>query len=117
MGIVVCACLLQQLVYITLRKEGFQVEPEERLTPEVFSYNLLRAVKGPIQRLGTQLTDISVWKDRIEAFNMTPVELARRHLKAGASGSGSGSSSSGSGSGSSGSGSGSGSGSSSGSNA
>ncbi len=84
LGIVVCAWLLQQLVQLTLRKEGFTdtpVEAEERLSPEVFSYNLLQAVKGPIQRLSKQMTDMSIWKERVETFNMTPVELARRNMK------------------------------------
>ena len=88
LGIVVSAWLLQQLVKTTLRKEGFAdaaaaqaaVEPEERMSPQVFSYNLLQAVKGPIQRLGVQLTDVGMWKNRIESFNMDPVQLARREL-------------------------------------
>lgn len=88
LGIVVCVWLLQQLVNQTLMKEGFtstnkagDVEPEERLTPEVFSYHLLQSVKGPIQRLSNQIMDMSMWRDRVETFNMTPVELARRNLQ------------------------------------
>ena len=80
-GIVVCALLLQQLIQNTLQKEGFaDVEPEERISPEVFAYNLLQAVKGPIQRLGGQLTNMGTWKERFTLAQMTPVELARHQL-------------------------------------
>ena len=81
-GIVVSVLLLQQLIGMTLKKEGFQdvVEPEERMSPEVFSYNLLQSVKGPIKRLSSQLLDLSVWKERIELAGLTPVELARRNI-------------------------------------
>ncbi len=86
LGIVVCAGLLQQLVVATVRKEGFrspvdEVEPDERMSPQEFSYNLLQAVKGPILRLGKQLTDISTWKERMELAKLSPVELARRNLQ------------------------------------
>jgi hypothetical protein len=76
-GIVVCAVLLQQLIQTTLEKEGFQVEPEERMSPEVFSYNLLQAVKGPIARLSSKLLDMNAWRERIQLAQLTPVELAR----------------------------------------
>jgi hypothetical protein len=81
-GLVGSVLLLQQLVEMTLKKEGFQdaVEPEERMSPEVFSYNLLQSVKGPIKRLSSQLLDLNVWKDRIDLARLTPVELARRNL-------------------------------------
>ncbi len=83
LGIVVCAWLLQQLVNETLRKEGFaDVEPEERYTPEAFSYNLLQAVKGPIRRLSSQLLDLGSWKERWDLAQLSPVELARRNLRA-----------------------------------
>lgn len=87
LGIVVCAWLLQQLIAATVRKEGFrstkvdQVEPEERMSPEQFSYNLLQTVKGPILRLGKQLTDINTWKDRLALAKLSPVELARKNLQ------------------------------------
>ncbi len=83
LGIVVCAWLLQQLLDLTLVKEGFanlEVEPEERMSPEVFSYNLLKAVKGPIIRLSNKLTDVNMWKERIELAGLSPVELARRNM-------------------------------------
>jgi hypothetical protein len=81
LGIVVSVLLVQQLVRITLKKEGFQdVEPEERMSPEVFSYNLLQSVKGPIKRLSSQLLDLNVWKERIDLAGLTPVELARRNI-------------------------------------
>ena len=92
-GIVVSVLLLQQLIGFTLKKEGFQdvepegrtsvktnVPPEERMSPEVFSYNLLQSVKGPIKRLSSQLLDISLWKERIDLAGLTPVELARRNI-------------------------------------
>jgi hypothetical protein len=84
LGIVVCAWLLQQLVLATLRKEGFQaaVEPEERMSPEAFSYNLLQVVKGPIRRLSSQLLDLGTWKERWDLAQLSPVELARRNLGA-----------------------------------
>ena len=78
-GFVVGAVLLQQLVNRTLVKEGFEVE--ERLSPEVFSYNLLQAVKGPIGRLSTQLLDMRNWRERIALATLTPVELARRQME------------------------------------
>jgi hypothetical protein len=126
LGIVVSVILLQQLVGITLRKEGFQdtleaedrtqrihspstttsvrtnvppedrtqrmyspstttsvrtnVPPEERMSPEVFSYNLLQSVKGPIKRLSSQLLNLNMWKERIDLAGLTPVELARRNI-------------------------------------
>lgn len=83
-GIVVCAWLLHQLLVTTLVKEGFrdEVESEERMSPEAFSYNLLQAVKGPIRRLSAQLLDIGAWKERWDLAQLTPVELARRNLGA-----------------------------------
>jgi hypothetical protein len=81
-GIVVCAWLLQQLLVATLVKEGFQVEAEERMTPEAFSYNLLQSVKGPIRRLSAQLLDLGAWKERWDLAQLTPIELARRNLGA-----------------------------------
>ncbi len=88
LGIVVSAWLLQQLVYVTLRKEGFMgatrdSEPEDRMTPEAFAYNLLQTVKGPISRLGRQLTDMGAWKERFELARLTPVELARQSIAEG----------------------------------
>lgn len=80
-GIVVSALLLQQLMILTAVKEGFvtaDVESEDRMTPEAFSYNLIQAVKGPIRRLGSQLMNIETWKNRLELARLTPVELARR---------------------------------------
>ena len=78
-GIVLSAILLQQLV--GMKKEGFQdVEAEERMSPEVFSYNLLQSVKGPIKRLSSKLLDMSLWKERIDLAGLTPVELARRNI-------------------------------------
>ena len=84
LGIVVCAWLLQQLVLATVQKEGFQddVEPEERFSPEAFSFNLLQVVKGPIRRLSTQLLDLGAWKERLDLAQLSPVELARRNLRA-----------------------------------
>ena len=84
LGIVVCAWLLQQLVLATLQKEGFQVavEPEERMSPEAFSYNLLQVVKGPIRRLSSQLLDLGAWRERWDLAQLSPVELARRNLGA-----------------------------------
>lgn len=81
LGIVVCAWLLQQLL-TTLVKEGFEVEVEERMSPEAFSYNLLQSVKGPIRRLSAQLLDLGAWKERWDLAQLTPVELARRNLRA-----------------------------------
>jgi hypothetical protein len=81
--LVVSAVLLQQLIGFTMIKEGFRdlpVETEERLSPEVFSYNLLQAVKGPIKRLSSQLLDMNAWKERIDLARLTPVELARRNM-------------------------------------
>ncbi len=88
LGIVVSAWLLQQLVAITLRKEGFanatrDSEPEDRMTPEAFAYNLLQTVKGPIRRLTTQLADVGNWRERVELARLTPVELARRGMQQG----------------------------------
>ncbi len=86
LGIVVCAWLLLR----TAQREGFRVatattaddvEPEERLSPEQFSFNLLQAVKGPIKRLSTQLLDVGSWKERMELATLSPVELARRNLQ------------------------------------
>ncbi len=81
LGIVVSVILIQQLIGLTLKKEGFQdVEAEERMSPEVFSYNLLQSVKGPIKRLSSKLLDMSLWKERVELAGLTPVELARRNI-------------------------------------
>ena len=82
LGIVVCAWLLQQLIVNTIHKEGFQLEPEERISHEEFSYNLLQIVKGPIRRLSSRLLDISVWRERLDMVQLSPVELARRNLRA-----------------------------------
>ncbi len=79
-GIVVIAWLLQQF----RAKEGFQtrdMEPEDRMTPEAFSYNILQVVKGPIRRLSSQLLDLRNWKERLELAKLSPVELARRNLR------------------------------------
>jgi hypothetical protein len=85
LGIVVCAWLLQKLLDNTMQKEGFRaedtVEPEERMSAQVFSYNLLQAVKGPIKRLSAQLLDVGSWKERMELVTLSPVELARRNLQ------------------------------------
>lgn len=81
-GVVVCAWLLQQLLLATLVKEGFQVEADEPMSPEVFSYNLLQSVKGPIRRLSAQLLDLGAWKERWDLAQLTPIELARRNLGA-----------------------------------
>jgi hypothetical protein len=85
LGIAVSVLLLQQLITLTMFKEGFQdkvasVEAEDRMTPEAFSYNLIQAVKGPIRRLSSQLLNMDTWMERIELSRLTPVELARRQF-------------------------------------
>jgi hypothetical protein len=79
-SVVVTVLLLHQLTNATLRKEGFAVEPDDRMSPEAFSYNLLQVVKGPIRRLSSQLLDLGAWKDRIDLARLSPVELARKNL-------------------------------------
>jgi hypothetical protein len=53
------------------RKEGFENVEE----------NPLVTVMGTIRRMSTKLMDINMWKERIVMSNMTPVELARYHIK------------------------------------
>lgn len=74
------ALLLDQ----TAAKEGFRSreheDVENPLTPQQFSYELLQGVMGPIRRLSSRITDLGMWKERFEMAQMTPGELARRHL-------------------------------------
>jgi hypothetical protein len=85
-GIALSVLLIKQLIEWTLVKEGFQdIEREDRMTPEAFSYNLLQAVKGPIRRLSSQLINMDNWKERIELAQLSPVELARRYIEKNAS--------------------------------
>jgi hypothetical protein len=58
------------LWWIRRRTEGFENEE-----------NPLVAVMGTIRRMSTRLMDINMWKERIVMSNMTPVELARYHIK------------------------------------
>jgi hypothetical protein len=57
------------------KKEGFADVPED---------NPLITVMGTIRRLSGKLMDISMWKERITMASMTPVELARYHIKSSA---------------------------------
>jgi hypothetical protein len=80
LGIAVVALRLQQ--FLAKRKtEAFEdvLEAEDRVTPEAFAYNLLQAVKGPIQRLSSTLINKNVWVERFELAKMSPVELARHY--------------------------------------
>jgi len=43
--------------------------------------NPLITVMGTIRRMSTKLMDMNMWKERIIMSNMTPVELARYHIK------------------------------------
>lgn len=78
--------LFSMLLKYTGEKEGFSASPnidvENPLTPQQFSYGLLTSVMKPIRRLSAQLTDLGMWKERFEMARMTPTELARRHLQA-----------------------------------
>jgi hypothetical protein len=75
------AALVAALVVMTSAKkrEGFE-DVENPLTPAEFSYGLLQGVMGPIRRLSGQLIDMKNWKERIELAQLSPTELARRHL-------------------------------------
>lgn len=89
LAFVLIMVLLQLHQYTMTRslREGFQsgktreLEPEDRMTPEAFAYNILQHVKGPVTRLSEKLVDVNMWKERIELFSMSPVELARYNLK------------------------------------
>ena len=59
------------LWYLYRSTEGFENEEG----------NPLITVMGTIRRMSTRLMDIDMWKERIVMSNMTPVELARYHIK------------------------------------
>jgi len=58
------------LWWIRRKTEGFENEGNPLIT-----------VMGTIRRMSTKLMDIDMWKERIVMSNMTPVELARYHIK------------------------------------
>ena len=72
--VLLTSCITIFLLYraFAVKKEGFADVPEE---------NPLITVMGTIRRLSSKLMDISMWKERITMANMTPVELARYHIK------------------------------------
>jgi hypothetical protein len=66
------------IVLSSSEHEGFQSLSD--FTSEEFQTELWASVKGPIKRLTSQLTDISMWKERLAMKDMTPVELARKYM-------------------------------------
>lgn len=82
--LVVSLWLVFRLVDLTFAKEGFASAPEDEvedpLTPQQFSFHLLQGVMGPIRRLSKELISMENWKERWELAQMSPTELARRHL-------------------------------------
>jgi hypothetical protein len=80
--------LLDLLIRKTVEKdkEGFSTDTavedvENPVSPQEFSYALLQSVMGPIRRLSSRLTDVSMWSDRIRLAGMSPDELARDYMK------------------------------------
>lgn len=77
-------CIVAFLVFRRMKtKEGFESAKEEPLprSGAAMEPHPLVGVMGTIRRLSTKLMDISMWKERIAMSNMSPVELARLHLK------------------------------------
>jgi hypothetical protein len=55
--------------------EGFQAKPTAKPTP-----NPLAELVKKLTSMSKYLSDTAMWKERITMVNMTPIELARRHL-------------------------------------
>jgi len=64
--------------------EGFEGGSNVRQTLEkakAQSGNALLALMGKLKRMNGFLANPKNWKERIEMFSMTPMDLARKHLQ------------------------------------
>ena len=67
------------------RMEGFEGElPEKEGSDETEDTNVLLSLVSQLKRMGGFLTTASNWTERIQMTNMSPMELARRHIKSNA---------------------------------
>jgi len=78
-GLVVSTLLTIGIVYWyftsrTVRKEGFQDGGDK---PEQAN---IAKILATIKRLGGSLMNVSTWTERMALSQMTPTELARKHL-------------------------------------
>jgi hypothetical protein len=63
--------------------EGFQdSKPVAKSpNPQLVTYEFLTTIMKPIRRLSSVILNPANWKERVSMATMSPIELARKHLK------------------------------------